>query len=203
MKDTDVVLSTLVDFALAGRRSWNSVVDLAWAAGVGEKLAYKALGRPAAIGAITRHPGGGFSVTDPERLMAILSSRRTLALARRTTLVAAESLLSTSPEYAIGGTRAAVHHLGGPNTIADHAPAILYVPEGVALDELPAGESALVMTADTRALQSWTDGYTSKAQTYADLFAQPGWQASEFRRALWRQWFAVDDWARAETMSRA
>lgn len=55
--------------------------------------------------------------------------------------------------------------------------------------------------ADARDLRAWADGYTSKAQTYADLFTQPGWQASEFRRALWRAWFAVDDWARAEEAS--
>lgn len=203
MQKTDVVLRTLVDAALVERRTWDRVADLAWEAGVGDKIAYKALGRPASIGAITRHPGGGFSVTDPERLLAILSSRRTLTAARHTTLDAAQSLLPTMPEYAIGGTRAAAHHLGGPNTIADHAPAILYVPEDSDLGALPAGDGALVMTADARALRSWADGYTSKAQTYADLFAQPGWQASEFRRELWREWFAVDDWARSEVTSRA
>ena len=36
------------------------------------------------------------------------------------------------------------------------------------------------------------------AQTYADLFAQPGWQASEFRRALWRKHFDVDDWSQRD-----
>jgi hypothetical protein len=46
-----------------------------------------------------------------------------------------------------------------------------------------------------RALRSWPAGFTSKAQTYADLFAQPGRQSSEFRGALWRDWFAFDDWS--------
>ena len=198
MKETDVLLRTAVDLALAGRRSWSSVADLAHEAGVGEKLAYKVTARVAEIGAITRHRGGGFSITDPERLLMVLSSRRTLSSARRTELQAAQALLPELDVYAVGGTRAAVHHLGGTNTIAAHAPAILYVPENTDLAGLPEGGGALVLVADARSLQSWAEGYTSPAQTYADLFAQPGWQASEFRRVLWREWFAVDDWAHAD-----
>lgn len=198
VKETDVLLRTVVDLALTGRRSWSSVGDLAHEAGVGEKLAYKVTARVAEIGAITRHCGSGFSITDPERLLMLLSSRRTLSAARRTDLQSAQAWLSELDVYAVGGTRAAVHHLGGTNTIAAHAPAILYVPEGTELEGLPEGDGALVLAADARSLQSWAEGYTSRAQTYADLFAQPGWQASEFRRALWRAWFAVDDWAHAD-----
>lgn len=198
MQATDAVLRTLADAALADRRAWKNVGDLAWEAGVGEKLAYKALGRPASIGAVTKHPGGGFSVTDPERVLALFCARRSLAGARHTTFDAAQELLARSPEYAIGGTRAAAHHLGGANTIADHAAAIVYVPRDAHVGALPAGDGALVLAADARELRAWASGFTSRAQTYADLFAQPGWQASEFRRALWRAWFAVDDWARAE-----
>ncbi len=201
MQETDVVLRTLVDAALTGRRQWATVMDLAQEARVGDKLAYKALGRPTSIGALTKHPGGGFSVTDPERLLTILAVRRSLNPARSTSLDGAQSLLANLSEYAIGGTRAASRHLGGPNTIADHGPAIVYVPENVEVDGLPDGEGALVMAADERALRSWPDGFTSKAQTYADLFAQPGWLASEFRRALWREWFAVDDWSQGEAIS--
>lgn len=195
---TDVVLRTLVDAALSGRRSWKNVTELAVEASAGEKLAYKTVAKAASIGAITRHAGGGFSTTDPERLLAILSARRTLTPSRRTTFTAAQSLLERLPAYAIGGTRAAAHHLGERNTIANHGPAVVYVREGVPLDALPEGDEALILTADTRAMRAWSEGYTSKAQTYADLFAQPGWQASEFRRALWREWFAADDWAQAE-----
>lgn len=198
MQATDVVLRTLVDAALSGRRSWKNVTALADEAGVGDKLAYKTVAKVASIGAVTRHAGGGFSTTDPERLLAIFSARRALTSARRTTFAATQSLLAELPAYAIGGTRAAAHHLGERNTIADHGLAIAYVPEHTPLDSLPAGDEALVLTADTRTLRAWSEGYTSVAQTYADLFAQPGWQASEFRRALWREWFTADDWARAE-----
>jgi len=195
---TERVLRTLVDAALEGRRAWANVGDLAWEAGVGEKLAYKALAKPASIGAITKHAGGGFSVTDPERALMLLSVRRTHTSARLTTLEAAQALVAGLDAYAWGGTRAASHHLPNGSAIADHAPAIVYVPEGTSLTELPPGTEAAVHPADARSLDVWADGYTSKAQTYADLFAQPGWQSSEFRRALWREWFTADDWAQAE-----
>lgn len=198
MRATDAVWRTLADAALSGRREWKNTGDLAWEAGTGEKLAYKAMLRPAEIGAVTRHPGGGFSVTDPERVVMLLAAARSLGDARRTTFAAVQSLLAGAPEYAIGGTRAAAHHLGGRNVIADHGPAIAYVAAGLSLVALPPGGEALVFEADRHALAAWRDGFTSPAQTYADLFAQPGWQASEFRRALWRAWFSVDDWARAE-----
>jgi hypothetical protein len=198
MRATDAVWRTLADAALSGRRQWKNTSDLAWESGVGDKLAYKALRRPVSIGAVARHPGGGFSVTDPERVLTLLAAARTLTGAHATTLEAAQSSLVHAPAYALGGTRAAAHHLGGRNTIADHAPAIVYLPARVELNALPPGDGALVFTTDDHTLAAWADGFTSPAQTYADLFAQPGWQASEFRRALWRTWFTVDDWARAE-----
>ncbi len=198
LRETDAVWRVLVDAALDGRRAWKNTGDLAWEAGVGEKLAYKALTRPIQIGAVTRHPAGGFSVTDPERVLTLFAAARSLRAATRTQFDAAQKLAADTEKYAIGGTRAAVQHLGGLNTIADHAPAILYLPMSVALDDLPPGEEALVLAVESKTLDEWRSGFTSAAQTYADLFAQPGWQASEFRRALWRAWFSVDDWSRAE-----
>jgi len=50
-----------------------------------------------------------------------------------------------------------------------------------------------VVRMDARAQRDWTDGFTSLAQTYADLFASPGWQAEPFRRALWAQLFSAPD----------
>jgi hypothetical protein len=198
LRATDAAWRTLADAALRGNRQWKNTGDLAWEARVGDKLAYKALQRLTSIGAVTRHPGGGFSVTDPERILAQLGAARTLQGARPTTLDAAQVLLAGASEYAIGGTRAAAHHLGGRNVIADHGPAIIYVPTSLNLGSLPHGDQALVFTADPHVLSTWSDGFTSPAQTYADLFAQSGWQASEFRRALWREWFTVDDWATSE-----
>ncbi|MGB3414283.1 MAG: hypothetical protein WBA28_06160 [Microbacteriaceae bacterium] len=202
MRETDAIWRTLADAALIGRREWKNTGDLAWEARVGEKIAYKALKRPIEIGAVTRHPApaGGFSVTDPERILTLFAASRSLRDGKRTQFEAAQNLISSTETYAIGGTRSAAHYLGGRNTIADHAPAIIYVPLGTQLTGLPLGDDAIVMTADQKTLDSWADGFTSPAQSYADLFAQPGWQASEFRRALWRNWFTVDDWSRAEVL---
>ena len=198
MRETDAVWRTLADAALQGNREWKNTADLAWAAGVGDKIAYKAMQRPTSIGAVARHPAGGFSVTDPERIVTMLAAARSLSTARHTTLDAVQKLMTGADLYAIGGTRAAAHHLGGRNTIADHARAIVYFPIDIDLADLPADDEAIAVTIDRHTLESWRDGFTSAAQTYADLFAQPGWQASEFRRALWRRWFSVDDWAIAE-----
>jgi len=46
MKQTDAVWRTLADHALHGRREWPSTAELAWEAGVGQQLAYKALSKP-------------------------------------------------------------------------------------------------------------------------------------------------------------
>lgn len=49
---------------------------------------------------------------------------------------------------------------------------------------------------DERAAKTWT-GYSSVAQTYADLFATPGWQASEFRKALRDRFVRDREWEQA------
>lgn len=178
------------------------MVGVAQEAGVGEKLAYKASTRLTTIDAVTRHAGGGFSVTDPERALAIAAARHSLADGRSATPAAAQGLVDRVGAHAVRGTRAAVHHLGGSNSIADHGPGIVYIPDDVELDVLTRGltrcHDVLVITTDVRSPRTWPDGHASKAQTSTDLFAQPGWQASELRRALWKAWFSVDDWARAE-----
>ncbi len=196
---TAVIRRVLADAALDGRREWRSAADLAWEAGSSTQLTNFALEHLIDIGSVTRFLRGGFIVGDPERVLTVVAADRNLR--RSGTLTSrdgAEALIAQAPLYAIGGTRAALRYLGGRNVIADHAPALVYMPAETDLSDLPPGDEATVLTADEHSLRAWTDGYTSPAQTYADLFAQPGWQAAEFRRALWRSWFAVDDWARAE-----
>lgn len=50
-----------------------------------------------------------------------------------------------------------------------------------------------LLLADPRAARTWGT-HTSFAQTYTDLFATPGWQASEFRLALCDRFFSTADW---------
>ncbi|QJU55903.1 hypothetical protein HL652_03485 [Herbiconiux sp. SALV-R1] len=160
------------------------------------------------IGAITVLPRGGLSVLDPERVVAALAAERrlsgdTLALIPTTSV---PSLLQRVSHYALGGADAAIHHLGGRNTVADRGERIIYIPEtdseAVRSSEGASGvagpENVRVVVMDQVAERAWVSGYSSFAQTYADLFAQPGWQAAEFRRALWRRAFEVDDWAQSE-----
>lgn len=53
--------------------------------------------------------------------------------------------------------------------------------------------NATFIVADPRAARAWRR-HTSFAQTYADLFATPGWQASEFRIALHEKYLGKRDW---------
>lgn len=199
MKVVDIVRRTIADAALRGERRWASQADIAFAARCSVAAVYQATRHLSEIGAIHKYGGGGLSVTDPERIVTALAASRTLRrdLLVSTTLDGAQHMIGTCGVYALGGTDAAVNHLGGPNTIADKGQRLLYVPPDTRIDDVPAGEDVLVLPLDAPAARDWTDGYSSVAQTYADLFAQPGWQATEFRRALWRKLFEVDDWSAA------
>jgi hypothetical protein len=204
MKQSEIVLRVLADAALHDDRRWDNLADLAFAASCSVSLTDKVIRRLARIGAVRRYGAGGWSVLDPERVTTVLAVERNLQRDAwaTTTLEAAREFASGAADYAIGGADAAVVHLGGRNTIADIGHRIVYVSFGNDDPEadrrtLPPGDEATIVPMDAPASRTW-DGYTSPAQTYADLFSQPGWQASEFRRAMWRQYFGDDDWARGE-----
>ncbi|WP_291382859.1 hypothetical protein [Demequina sp.] len=121
--------------------------------------------------------------------------RDTLA---RTTRDAIGPLLDTSRgPYALGGPGAVQALLQG-RAVADFREHIVYLPASADLNGLPEGDEVRVLSMDRRAIKTWT-GYSSLAQTYADLFATPGWAASEFRMALRdtfvrdREWDQVGD----------
>lgn len=157
---------------------------------------HKATRHLSEIGALRKYGAGGLSVIDPERVLLVFAVGRDLVseTIATTTPAGADKLLGGLDRYAIGGTDAAIYHLGGINNIADLGQRIVYIPQFAELPELPDGDSVRVLRMDSAAEHSWTTGYCSVAQTYADLFAQPGWQASEFRRELWRKLFSIDDW---------
>ena len=69
----------------------------------------------------------------------------------------------------------------------------MYLPASVNLTTLPAGKEVRVLSMDKRAAKTW-NGFSSLAQTYADLFATPGWQASEFRKALRDSFLRDREW---------
>lgn len=200
MQVNEIVRRTLADSALRGDRRWSNLADIAFAARCSVPAVHKATRHLVDIGAIKTHGGGGLSVLDPERITTFLAAERNLRkdTLGQTTLAAAQGLIDGLDFYAIGGTAAAVHYLGERNTVADLGRRIIYVPTTTTIGDLPPGDEVILVETDDVAQRTWRDGYSSLAQTYADLFAQPGWQASEFRRALWRQLFQTDDWSKPE-----
>lgn len=187
--ELEVVWRTLADEALDGRRSWPTTRALAVHAQVGEPAAVHALRRLVAVGVVQRHAPSGFAVVDPERLLVSLAVRHHLSPRRVVSRDAARELVESDGRCVLGGSWAAVHHLGGVNTVASHADWVVYVPDGVGVDVPDGGVGAGLFTADPRWLAGSSDGFVSRAVAFTDLFNIPGWQASEFRRALWRVWF--------------
>jgi len=195
MKGNELVWRALADRALQGERSWSNVGDLAYEAGVPPTTAYLALERLESNGAVERYSRGGLAVVSIDKILTMLCawrnlSRDTLAM---TTLDAIGPFLDTglSP-YALGGPDAATALLGG-RAVADFHEHVVYLPASPEVSALPPGNDVRVLTMDKRAAKTW-NGYSSLAQTYADLFATPGWQASEFRAALRDNFIREREW---------
>ena len=96
-------------------------------------------------------------------------------------------------DYALSGSTAAVHYLGGRNTVADLGRRIVYTARTLSQGDFPVGDEVIILRQDPVAARTWRSGYASLAQTYADLWASPGWQAAEFTRALKTKLFADAD----------
>ncbi|EPR77322.1 hypothetical protein ADILRU_0340 [Leifsonia rubra CMS 76R] len=197
MKNLEVVWRTLADAALDGQRDWNSIGDIAGAALVAPSTTHQALGRLVDIGAVRANPRRGYTVVSPEKLLDAFAAHRNLRADTiiSTTLPAAQEFLdNTEVDYALSGSTAAVHYLGGRNTVADLGRRILYTTRPVFQEDFPAGDDVIILSQDPVAARTWRSGYASLAQTYADLWASPGWQAAEFTRALKAKLFADADW---------
>lgn len=209
MKGNELVWRTVADFAFQDRREWNNVDDLAHRAGVPSSSAAFALKRLTAIGAVEKRARGGFFTVNPEKVLIVLAAWRNLehdTIARTTSEAAAHYLGGLSGPVIVGGAEAAIFHIDpqGMNTVADIGLRVVYVPPPASPTTLPHGDDVLLLVLDKAAERDWWQGYTSRAQTYADLFALPGWQAEEFRRALHRSMFEGADWdQRGESWSRA
>lgn len=195
MKGNELVWRSLADRALEGQRTWQSVADLAFDAGVPNTTAYLALERLEGNGTIDRYSRGGLAVVSIDKLLTMLCAWRNLGrdtLAWTTRDAISPLLDSVKGAYALGGPDAANAHLNG-RAVADFREHIVYLPPTVDVSELPSGEDVRVLGMDKRAAKTW-EGYSSLAQTYADLFATPGWQASEFRKALRDRFIRSREW---------
>jgi len=188
MKQNELVWRTLVDRSINGQRQWESIADLAYASGVPWATARFACQKLLDIGALTSYRGGGLSTVSPEKVLTVACAARNLP-ADTVAWTTMDALDSRSVVW--GGPDAAIHHLGGMNTIAHIDARIAYVSTPLA--GLPNGDEVRLLHMDDRAVREW-DGFSSLAQTFVDLFATPGWQASEFRHALRDKFFAGRDW---------
>lgn len=206
MKKNERVWRELVDAAVIdNQRRWANVDDIAFRAGVSAPTAFYALRRLVEIGAITQHHAG-FTVVNPEKVLTLLCAARSFrADALAVIPMSAERLDGLRKEWGrgliAGGATAAIELLGGGNTVSDYSDWLLYLRDeadaprlqdaigreqsGQTVSESGAIVSVTFVLADPRAAREWSN-HTSFAQTYADLFATPGWQATQFRRALKR-----------------
>jgi hypothetical protein len=197
MKNVEIVWRTLADAALDGQRDWNSVGDIADASSVAPSTSHQALGRVVDIGAVRPNSRSGYTVVSPEKLLEAFAAHRNLRADTMvsTTLSAAQGFLDdVEVDYALSGSSAAVHYLGGRNTVSDLGRRIVYTTRVLSQTDFREGDEVIILTEDSLAARTWTSGYASLAQTYADLWASPGWQAAEFTRALKAKLFADADW---------
>ena len=197
MKNVEIVWRTLADAALKGQRDWNSIAEIADAGSVASSTTHQALGRLVDIGAVRPNSRRGYTVVSPEKLLEAFAANRNLRADTMvsTTLSAAQELLDdVEVDYALSGSSAAVHYLGGRNTVADLGRRIIYTTRPLSQADFPEGDEVIILTQDPLAARTWKSGYASLAQTYADLWASPGWQAAEFTRALKAKLFAEADW---------
>ena len=197
MKNLEIVWRTLADAALEGQRDWNSIGDIADAAWVAPSTTHQALGRLVDIGAVRPNSRRGYTVVSPEKLLEAFAAHRNLRADTMvsTTLTAGQGFIDdVEIDYALSGSSAAVHYLGGRNTVADLGRRIVYTTLPLSQGEFPQGDEVIILSEDPVAARAWKSGYASLAQTYADLWASPGWQAAEFTRALKAKLFADADW---------
>lgn len=187
VKGNELVWRALADAAIDGKRNWQNLSDLAFQSGVPLTTTHLATRKLVEIGAIKQYPGGGLSTVSPEKILTLLCAWRSLGkdkIVSTTREAFSRFVESKKINYALGGPDAAIQLLGGKNKIADFSQSIAYLPRVVfERTSLPEGNELLVLAMDKRAEINW-EGFTSFAQTYADLFATPGWQAAEFFFAL-------------------
>ncbi|MEJ1090003.1 hypothetical protein WDU99_16920 [Microbacterium sp. Mu-80] len=215
MKKNELVWRELIDNAVMhGRRRWHNIEDLAFRAGVAPATASYALRRLIEIGAIQQHHAG-FTVVNPEKVLTLSCAARSVMNDARVmvTLPAygLQNLLATTMDggLIVGGAAAAVELLGGVNVVSDYSEHLYYLRDehtADAVDDMLQLSGAkrhtgygrnrgnvTFLLADPRAARMW-QRHSSVAQTYVDLFATPGWQASEFRIALHEKFFSRRDW---------
>ena len=157
MRNVEIVSRTLADAALDGRRDWNSIGDIAEASSVAPSTTHQALGRLVDIGAVRPNSRRGCTVVSPEKLLEAFAAHRNLRADTMisTILPAAQTLLDdVEVAYALSGSSAAVHYLGGRNTVADLGRRIVYTARTLSQANFPSGDEVIILAEDPLAART-------------------------------------------------
>jgi len=151
---------------------------------------HRALQRPMAIGAVTRRPGGGFSLVDPLRLLLLWAGRRDmasdLAIRREIGAPATEVECQLPESFLLSGFGAVVARRGG-NRVSDYDRVVCYGDPARLPDPWPAGERGGSTVLEVHAPDRWLGRYgpvVPLCQAFVDLFNTPGWPAARFTDSL-------------------
>ena len=175
---------------LTGRRRYANLASVAAELGLPVSTVHRALQRPMAIGAVTRRPGGGFSLVDPLRLLLLWAGHRDmasdLALRREIGAPATEVERQLPEGFLLSGFGAVVARRGG-NRVSDYDRVVCYGAPADLPDAWPVAEGGGGTVLEVHTPDSWLGRYgpvVPLCQAFVDLFNTPGWPAARFTESL-------------------
>ena len=191
MNHTEVVWRELLaQEELTGHRRYAKLASVAAEMGLPVSTVHRALQRPMAIGAVTRRPGGGFSLVDPLRLLLLWAGHRDMAgdLALRCDIRApATEVERQLPEgFLLSGFGAVVARRGG-NRVSDYDRVVCYGDPADLPDAWPVAEGGDSTVLEVHTPDPWLGRYgpvVPLCQAFVDLFNTPGWPAARFTESL-------------------
>ena len=173
-----------------GLRRYANLASVAAELGLPVSTVHRALQRPVAIGAVTRRPGGGFSLVDPLRLLLLWAGHRDTAgdlVLRRDIGAAATDVERQLPEgFLLSGFGAVVARRGG-NRVSDYDRVVCYGDPADLPDAWPVAEGGSSTVLEVHTLDPWLGRYgpvVPLCQAFVDLFNTPGWPAARFIESL-------------------
>jgi hypothetical protein len=191
MNHTEVVWRELLaQEELTGHRRYANLASVAAEMGLPVSTVHRALQRPMAIGAVTRRPGGGFSLVDPLRLLLLWAGHRDMAgdLALRCDIRApATEVERQLPEgFLLSGFGAVVARRGG-NRVSDYERVVCYGDPARLPSAWPVAEGGGSTVLEVHTPDPWLGRYgpvVPLCQAFVDLFNTPGWPAARFTESL-------------------
>jgi len=191
MNHTEVVWRELLaQEESLGHRRYANLASVAAELGLPVSTVHRALQRPMAIGAVTRRPGGGFSLVDPLRLLLLWAGHRDmasdLALRRDIGAPAAEVERQLPEGFLLSGFGAVVARRGG-NRVSDYDRVVCYGDPARLPAEWHVAEGRGRTVLEVHTPDPWLGRYgpvVPLCQAFVDLFNTPGWPAARFIESL-------------------